>query len=60
MEIDEVGILRVPKIMKTFAKDEFLELSMKVIKTNEYGNQHGRYFVLTNKRILLLNKSSKQ
>ena len=37
---------------------EFLQLSMKVSKINEYGNKNTRYFVLTNKRILLLNKSS--
>lgn len=31
---------------------------MKVGKINEYGYEHTRYFVLTNKRILLLNKNS--
>lgn len=31
---------------------------MKLIKTNEYGSQNNRYLVLTNKRILLLNKTS--
>ncbi|CAK66100.1 unnamed protein product (macronuclear) [Paramecium tetraurelia] len=55
---DELHILRLPKIVNTFAKDEFLQLSMKVSKINEYGNKHTRYFVLTNKKILLLNKSS--
>ncbi|CAD8203628.1 unnamed protein product [Paramecium pentaurelia] len=55
---DELHILRLPKIVNTFAKDEFLQLSMKVSKINEYGNKHTRYFVLTNKKILLLNKST--
>ncbi|KAM3131149.1 hypothetical protein pb186bvf_016729 [Paramecium bursaria] len=64
MEIDEIGILGVPKITKTFQNDgiqssqklEFLQLSIQLKKTNQYGNQHSRYFVLTNKRILLLDK----
>lgn len=39
--------------------EEYLQLSMHLIKINVYGGRDERIIVITNHRILLLNQSSK-
>lgn len=68
LELDEIGILRNPKFMKTLTMDgislnawfilEYLQLSMPIIKVNQYNKKNERQLVITSRRILLLEKYS--